>query len=752
MKKSQITLFIMIGIVFVIITGIIIYLQGQKEKMPEAEIIAGRIPAELNPLKEYVDACIKDVSLEALQKVGLHGGYIDPLDSHYTDSPLEIDDLEPTEGDAILLNPGDRTTAIPYWWYLYSPNDCRDCYVTAKNFLRIDLVEEQINQYVDDHLGKCLKDFRNFESLGFRVTPEGDIRTKTTVTEKDVTMEVNYPLKVGIEDRETKVETFFIRQDLPFRDIYNLAREIVIGENVDGYLEQIMEHFIVLHSGFDTSMLPPHHATEKSFVKRIWVKQMAKDKIHEILKLYIPMININNTRGAKPVESSDILQSGPLRPLFRDVLINNYTDYEVTFLFLDWPIYVDINPNLGQILTTSNTISISFLLFGKQEYQEYEFYYDVSYPVIVQIRAPDVLNNRSYTFFFAMEGNLRGDKTIREYMENKGRIGPSRPLFRVDAGEEILQDENYQNTPGLGSTPAPKTVMCGKKQQIGSDIILNISSSSDVPLENAEVKFGCGRHSVCSIGTAMLDPLTNSTLFEGKAPICLNGGYVSVESMNHRTGVVQKLTSLPGQNISLDVVLDKYTILNVTVSKLQLQRIILERDDPDDYQGNYKTLLLPGIFTNSDIDDQFILNVERMEENAIVPEPKQTLIIDKKNPIPIMQQLKLLPGTYSITGFYFNNAGTVIPAEHRCANDGDDCYWVPEQPGLELEVMVAGGLEFNNESGYWYVSPTDLTSATEVDLRVLAFPAPLYVEDLSEGSMLPNLSMSMRSQLEPKIR
>ena len=71
MKKAQITLFIVIGVVVLIVGGLIMYLSQEGEDIStEAETRAISIPKELNPIKEYVDECIEDISYEAITKVG----------------------------------------------------------------------------------------------------------------------------------------------------------------------------------------------------------------------------------------------------------------------------------------------------------------------------------------------------------------------------------------------------------------------------------------------------------------------------------------------------------------------------------------------------------------------------------------------------------------------------------------------------------------------------------------------------------
>jgi hypothetical protein len=66
-----------------------------------------------------------------------------------------------------------------------------------------------------------------------------------------------------------------------------------------------------------------------------------------------------------------------------------------------------------------------------------------------------------------------------------------------------------------------------------------------------------------------------------------------------------------------------------------------------------------------------------------------------------------------------------------------------------LQQTIAGGIDLNNETGYWTVDPSDLLSDNHIELKVLELPKPLLIEDLDEMGLVANLTQEYRPQLEP---
>ena len=74
--KSQVTIFLILGIIMVVIFAILILVSNYsvKEATAPESIIAKKIPLELQPIKKFVDDCLSVVSKQGLKLIGKQGG------------------------------------------------------------------------------------------------------------------------------------------------------------------------------------------------------------------------------------------------------------------------------------------------------------------------------------------------------------------------------------------------------------------------------------------------------------------------------------------------------------------------------------------------------------------------------------------------------------------------------------------------------------------------------------------------------
>src|SRR3989338_9086643 len=117
-KKSQVTIFIIIGMIMVISIGLFIYFKMATSKRIDI------LHPESVPVSNFVESCIEKVAKEGLATLGLQAGYIyfpdniarDPY-SYLAFSPLGM--------------------KIPYWW--------RD---GVSNIPTIEFMAQQISSYI----------------------------------------------------------------------------------------------------------------------------------------------------------------------------------------------------------------------------------------------------------------------------------------------------------------------------------------------------------------------------------------------------------------------------------------------------------------------------------------------------------------------------------------------------------------------------------------------------------------------------
>src|SRR3989338_3468827 len=103
---------------------------------------------------------------------------------------------------------------------------------------------------------------------------------------------------------------------------------------------------------------------------------------------YVPFIQAENSLNYKKIATGNDYQD----KLYNLMLLPEISkDLSFSFNYLGWPSYFDINSEGELITPTSASTSFKSFFFGMQQY---EFYYDVSYPVVVEIKNPDDLNKR----------------------------------------------------------------------------------------------------------------------------------------------------------------------------------------------------------------------------------------------------------------------------------------------------------------------------------------------------------------------
>ncbi|MEA2036213.1 MAG: hypothetical protein U9O94_01795 [Nanoarchaeota archaeon] len=434
-RKGQITLFIILGIIILVSVSLFIYLKGDIiDKETEVERIIEEVPDWARPVQMYVEDCIEDVAISAFKKMGQHGGYIDFDDYEIVGRYFDINLHVPTLSDAVSRSPSDLSP-IAYWWYMSTkPNNCNECFVDS---LRptVEYMEKQAERYVNRELLLCLDNFKSFraQNMGFET---GSPNTTINVNLNDVTILVDYPIEVRLPDFTVDMEQFFVRLDFDFNSTYLLASSIAGWEMGDMFLEDITMYLIGGNSlPLDSEKIPPTFWPDNEVSITTWQKEGeggVREKIgEEILGGRIPLIQINNTRNPKHITVSDPIEQGAYDVLFLDFLSNNFPDQKVDFFYNpNWEYYLDITPRNGNILrpSTSRTGSpLGLGFFTSETTNYYEFFYDISFPVIVVIRDNSSLTKHGeegYTFMFGLEVNIRDNKDLSLWNEGRGTVGP----------------------------------------------------------------------------------------------------------------------------------------------------------------------------------------------------------------------------------------------------------------------------------------------------------------------------------------
>ncbi|MDO8642026.1 MAG: Ig domain-containing protein [Candidatus Woesearchaeota archaeon] len=177
-KKGQISLFIILGIILLIIASLWFYYQRVSVQKPTAV----EAPTDIKAVQEYVEQCIKKITPPGVYLLAYQGGRM------YTDKDFQQDDF--TEKNFLTFE-----RAFPY--YLLNGKKVMPS--------RSD-IEKELGAYVAENLPLCV-DFSGFAQQGMAIA-EGDVTAKTTIARDRVIVDVTYPLEIIVKDKVSTLSKF----------------------------------------------------------------------------------------------------------------------------------------------------------------------------------------------------------------------------------------------------------------------------------------------------------------------------------------------------------------------------------------------------------------------------------------------------------------------------------------------------------------------------------------------------------------
>jgi hypothetical protein len=183
-KRGQISIFIIIGMVILVTTGLIFFARSNTTKTEKqvAEIVD--IKSDMKILRDYVDICFENAVEGAVWKIGRNGGYLF------------------ASGSGLYHDPGAATA------FSYNGQEL-PVYVNKDNLYYPDkkMMEELISYSTFIDFKKCVDQFSFEKELGIRlIKPEvsiddldlfnkGSISIDTQITVDHVSVKMTYPLE-----------------------------------------------------------------------------------------------------------------------------------------------------------------------------------------------------------------------------------------------------------------------------------------------------------------------------------------------------------------------------------------------------------------------------------------------------------------------------------------------------------------------------------------------------------------------------
>jgi len=715
MKKGQITVFIIIGLIILFVIGTVLYVTRTRVTK---EFVAARpavleLPQKVQPLRDLVEVCIERLAVDGLRRIGDQGGYVDI-------SHIPYNAAEPTDGRAIQFSPG-AGPVVAYWWHMKSKNTCeQDCIFDSE---RPPLyraggtygIETQLDKYINNNLKACVGNFEEFRRQGCTVQERAPPEVTTNVAEEDIFFVGKYPLRAICDEQTFDVEDYYVSVNLNLKEIYNLATDLTNFQSENFMLEQATKTLLTTYGGVQADRLPPIRALNVGppSPSVYWVKIDVLEKIKGLLMSYIPLIQVSSVGNYNYISAPP----GTRDPEFFELTYNRqffiplnttHRSVEVRFTYLDWwKPYFDINCK-GQICRADSASGFDFIPFSINRYQ---FAYDISYPVLVEIRNPRALDGAGYSFKFFLEENMRNSKEF------------AGDLPKLEAASSIK----------------PPSIFCDPDQRTSGEISLFVKDGVDLnPMDGATVSFNCGGNN-CNLGKT-----DEEGMFTSKFPRCL-GGAILITKADYATHA-QAFDTSGEKTRHVDILLEPVRTLQATIKNYPITKFgkhaswqYREGVALRPPENQTATIQLSRIGTPYDEPFTSILEISGAGTGEV----------------------KLIPGEYEIRIISFLEDDLTIPKDQRCIKyrkglkKKKKCFFVPDKP---IEFNITKPFPYGGAEYEYHFTSSRLRGRTKIEFRqfVLAMDKVSepnrIVEDLNQIDKYNDYANANIQRIYPVIR
>ena len=443
MKKGQITFFIILGIILLIILGAYLALVNLR---PQRDIIQPKY----QPLYAYMTGCVESTAREAITRIGENGGFL------YEPQEISRDPY------AYLTSTLVGVREDPFWW--------------TEGISRVppeEYLEEQITRYVKENLKTCLN-YAPFENE-FIITELQEIPDITTELGEEATIiRVSFPLKVvdkatGEENRNLK--NFDRTLQIRVKKAYELAKRIMDRENQDTFIERKVIELI----GLSSEERIPYTGIDISCKPKTWKVPEVKEELQKLIRVNFPYIKVQGL----PIDEDRIVDFDSGLQFKDSYFAKQYVwdigdvaipDMRATVIYDDYPMQFAVTPNDGALLKSNmqkGQQALSFLCINM-----WHFTYDIVFPVMIRISDDENRYHESFMFEFPFMVSIQDNQPKREAFTST--ISPSTGGGDVD--EFCTTDATDK------------------------EIVLTIQDALDKsPIEGAELRMACGSME-CSLG------------------------------------------------------------------------------------------------------------------------------------------------------------------------------------------------------------------------------------------------------------
>ncbi|MBW3018915.1 hypothetical protein KY329_01890 [Candidatus Woesearchaeota archaeon] len=433
MRKGQVTLFIIIGIIILLSVALVLYYQAETTKAPARKYVA--VPEDIEPVYSYVTECLNQVSKDGLHILGTQGGFIN-IPGIIENTPSSY---IPSDALGVVKTP---------LWYYEGEDRTPD----------LDFMAAELSRYIRARLPLCINNFAALEPE-FTVSA-AEMVPVVSFTSSDVVVELNWPMRISTVERTTSVDRFITDLPVRFKEMWLLADSIMRRENEKAWFENLT---IDLYSA-DPEI--PVAGMEVKCGASKWNLRLLKDRFSKVLSQNIPMVRVANTNYPPPDDSPSVyallkqdaknirgdLAAGarpdwPVRTPedtfeFNSMMLDTgfpQTDIKAGFYFMPgWDLKFIGKPNEGGVLSSNQMKGApEFLRFLCMN--SWHFTYDIIYPVKTILRDDTAFNGEGFLFQFGFPVIVKNNAPAREvFGVRKFKDAEIYPDFCTEFGDQVV--------------------------------------------------------------------------------------------------------------------------------------------------------------------------------------------------------------------------------------------------------------------------------------------------------------------------
>jgi len=216
-KKAQITTFMIIGIVILVIAIGALYIKNEyavKPTMPEKVEVKQELQMDYSSVQSFVSSCVSKVADESVYYVSYQGGYNVP-----PGMSMEVGNF-----------------SVPYYINL-----------DQANVPDINAISNEFSSFVTKNLPLCTGDFLTFKEQGYTITT-GEVEVNTQINENNVVFDVKYPIEFEKDGAKTSIEDFKTTLDVNYNYVYDTVQKVYNAQQIDsnvvpiGFISALSEY------------------------------------------------------------------------------------------------------------------------------------------------------------------------------------------------------------------------------------------------------------------------------------------------------------------------------------------------------------------------------------------------------------------------------------------------------------------------------------------------------------------------------